>query len=457
MEMGVECKLELLRSKVSDIEETSRLLAKKFRIKTHEMEEALENDELTADIRMTFRQAIHELVHAAKGMQADIMSSRSHFDDLLEENNHVALVRSEDFKMSHQDLDRIFDELESFRKEVTDTYCMKLGLLNEIVFDMVDYSSPQGSMSYNKLHRILNQASSFYVNLGVPIFDDVAKNVATMLKGYGLQQETSPMNRNDVIHIEASVKPRSVADGCTESPRIVIQTEQLNVLGPWYLNSLRNCHASQNCIVWEFSDYNYEWEKRHGLSDSVVLIPILIQTRLTTGLEVDFTDTKPLNERSLDVVFFAYMLERRLQLRQEIIDKHPDWNIQFEDNSQIQAMVKAYRDAKVCLVAHAYHSKSGGEYHRLSELATFGCIPVMEEFSDSIAIDDYALCGGVVFAPYESLTETVSTVLQDIDANERDYTKHAEWWRRGIHWDSILLQMFDEDDEVEILEAAVAS
>jgi hypothetical protein len=47
--------------------------------------------------------------------------------------------------------------------------------------------------------------------------------------------------------------------------------------------------------------------------------------------------------------------------------------------------------------------------------------------------------------------------LQDIDANERDYTKHAEWWRRGIHWDSILLQMFDEDDEVEILEAAVAS
>ena len=56
-------------------------------------------------------------------------------------------------------------------------------------------------------------------------------------------------------------------------------------------------------------------------------------------------------------------------------------------------MPKAYREAKVCVVLHSYATESGGEYHRLSEFAKFGCIPVMETFSGTLLFS-FSCCFG---------------------------------------------------------------
>lgn len=151
---------------------------------------------------------------------------------------------------------------------------------------------------------------------------------------------------------------------------------------------------------------------------------------------------KSLINRTLDVVFFGSMHQRRKLWRQEILNSSSRWNMHFGHSLQVTTMVKAYRDAKVCLVAHSTNATTGGEYHRLSEFATMGCVPVMEEFADTIAIDDYRQCGGVVFAPFEKLIPTVDRVLEEINASQRDNAEYVEWWKSGIQWDSILVRMF---------------
>lgn len=105
-------------------------------------------------------------------------------------------------------------------------------------------------------------------------------------------------------------------------------------------------------------------------------------------------------------------------------------------------MVAAYQNAKVCLVVHAYDAQSGGEYHRLSEFGILGCVPVMEAFADTIAVNDYGKCGGVVFAPYELLIGTVDRVLREINASQRDHAQYVEWWKRGIEWQNVLVKLF---------------
>jgi len=367
----------------------------------------------------------------------------------LMKQNEGALNRTLSFKQWKQ----IHDLIDSFtaftnksaQQLKAEEYCKTEGSLNEVVFKMANHSSPPGSASYNKTKRILEVANSFYIDLGVPIFDNVATNIASMLKGMGLRQEPAPTDRVDVIRIE---RTQLGAARCNASPRIIIQTEQLFALGKWYLTLFRDCHYSDNCIIWDFSDYNHEYAKLNGFAESVVLLPIMIQSRLTQGQEEEFP-MKSLVNRTLDVVFFAYMLERRKLLKQEILN-HQKWNMIFEDNNQTQVMVESYQNAKVCLVAHSYHSQSGGEYHRLSEMATLGCVPVMEEFADTIAIDDYARCGGVVFARYENLIDTVAAVLSEIDTCQRDtITEYVEWWKRGIQWENVLVRMFGESDQIE--------
>jgi len=320
-------------------------------------------------------------------------------------------------------------------------YCKTEGSLNEIVFKMANHSSPPDSASFNKLKRILNGANSFHIYLMISIFRSVKENIATMLQGYGLAYEDTAVDRDDVIRVETTVRPRRCVGNCSVMPRIVIQCEQLAAVGDKHLKYLQDCHLAENCIIWDFSDFNIEWAKDNGFADSVVLFPTMIQSRLDMGKRS--VPVKPLVNRSMDVAFFGSMMERRKLLRQEIRDKH-NWTMHFGHSLEKNAMVKAYRDAKVCLVAHSINATSGGEYHRLSEFATMGCVPVMEEFADTVAIGDYRQCGGVVFSRFENLIQTVERVLKEIEEGQRDNKQHVDWWKRGILWKNILVRMLGE-------------
>jgi hypothetical protein len=319
-------------------------------------------------------------------------------------------------------------------------YCESQGSLNEIVFRMANHSSPKGSASYNKLKQILYKAHSFEIHPMNRIFEDVVKNIAAMLKGFGLQQVVTNSNLSNILHVESSETSWRQVNGKNTSPRIILQTEQLIAKGKQYFSYLQECHRLTTCIIWDFSDFNYDWAVKQGISDSFVLFPIMIQSRLYQRQRTPLI--KPLASRTLDVAFFGLMTKRRIMLKEECLQRN--WTIQFDRTRQQLLMVDSYHNAKVCLVAHSYNKMSGGEYHRLSEVAIMGCIPVVEDFSDTIAIEDYRRCGGVVFASYESLIEAGSNVLKEVNNFERDTKKYVEWWARGINWEALLKRMFDE-------------
>lgn len=161
-------------------------------------------------------------------------------------------------------------------------------------------------------------------------------------------------------------------------------------------------------------------EKHRGASGSAAPPPALAQLRLAERESALAPPSmKPLRHRPLDVAFFAHALGRcRAQLRRGALSKRPGWRAQLEGSLQAPAMADAHQGAKVCLVAHSYRSKAGGECHQLSELATMGCVPAVEELAGALAVDDCARCGGVVLASYDTLTGAVSTVLGEVNANE---------------------------------------
>jgi hypothetical protein len=95
---------------------------------------------------------------------------------------------------------------------------------------------------------------------------------------------------------------------------------------------------------------------------------------------------------------------------------------------------------------HSYIAESGGEYHRLSELAPTGCIPVLEDYMDVIGRDEYQDCGGVIVANYTELLPTISKVLAN-EAKTRDNTKYAKWWKSGIRWNEVLTTIFPSPNQ----------
>jgi hypothetical protein len=101
---------------------------------------------------------------------------------------------------------------------------------------------------------------------------------------------------------------------------------------------------------------------------------------------------------------------------------------------------------------------SAGETHRLSELARFGCIPVVETWGDKSYLDYYAGCGDVIFSDFDNLINTTIEVLAGINnypTTEVQYSlkKRLKWWQDDIQWASVLTSLFDgfsrtEDKEI---------
>jgi hypothetical protein len=401
---------------------------------------------------------------------------------------------------------------------------------------MSQQSSPRGSPSHVKLQRILARHRRFYLDLGGDhhqgLFDAVADNMIAALGGYGLVKATDRDDRTldtGMLRVEALFSPhRPVPNDNTSPPFlqqphtaiIVLQTEQIccTTYGQRMLPYMQLCHASPNCILWEYSQRNWEWLKEQGLGDSVMLLPILHQHRLNHYYDTDHDSSSsssrnqkmdavaqasteaeqfqhdqpkklaPLNQRPIDVVFFGVMTPRRKQLQEklETIAKQQHWNLVLEEvansGSRLDYMANSYRNAKICLIIHSFFTAGGGnpgEYHRLSELAPSGCVPVVEAFGDVLMVDGennnamgdfYGRCGGVLFADLQELVGTLQAVLYSIyHGNDRlqellgpsmpelaakvDALNSMEdrmaWWNDVVQWESVLKLILDETDNDE--------
>lgn len=220
--------------------------------------------------------------------------------------------------------------------------------------------------------------------------------------------------------------------------------------GQRFINLMSKCNNLPNCVVFEFSDYNYEKaiNEPFNFGDSFVLMPVMTQSPSRLAPYHPIVQRR-LEERSFDIVFFGLITSRRKFLTEKsftYLRSHPQkiHIIEQVPAKELQRMADAYMNAKICLVAHSYSEKSGGEYHRLSEMVGFGCIPLMERFADKIGMERYEKCGGVVFSDKKNLFEIAIDIIAKIDKGVYgSRTKYLDWWNTGIKWESILTIMYE--------------
>ena len=155
----------------------------------------------------------------------------------------------------------------------------------------------------------------FYIDLGPNIFIQNQESIAKMLEGYGLQWITSKPARSSKVTLVETMSLESTCpireSQCRNHSCIHIQSEQ------YFRDHIMDCHKSPNCVILEFSDYNYciAWDQ--DLGDSFVLLPVMTQIpSQISSLEPMLP--KNLTEQSYDIVFFGLFTRR-----QKILHKLP--------------------------------------------------------------------------------------------------------------------------------------
>ena len=353
-------------------------------------------------------------------------------------------------------------------------YCQTNGSLHQLGRQMANFSSPPASHSYQKNLHILQAAACYHVYdpHENSIFSNVVQNIQTMLQGFGLHawasSQCSPRTQHFLL-VEISFYAMNAdrtsylcqtSFNCSALPRIILQSEQLEQVGNSYLGYLKLCHESPICVIWDFSDHHYRWAERHKIADSVMLLPIMHQSLLSGDEYDDGKRIVALADRPLDLVFFGSMTSRRQSILNATNDSN-DWKTRGKslfnytfDKPHIKA---SYSNAKVCLILHSYADQSAGEYHRLNELATIsGCIPVVEEFADRIGIKTYEECGGVVFAPRDTILSKAQQIVRQVQVNNQtsvfsvsktQQLRYLAWWQQNIQWGRLLVDIFGKPSQ----------
>jgi len=334
--------------------------------------------------------------------------------------------------------------------------------INEMLFSMAQYLAPPKSMAWLKTKRILSRAKSFYIPDQMNIFNDTNKNIIKMLEGYGLvrfENETFNTNncQNDTVLLQYSfydhdsIPVHCIGDRCKSMPRIIIQTEQLSAM-KWAPSYIKACHYSANCVIWDFSQANHKWTQLLNASDSMMIIPHMFHDRLKGYYPASGNDLIPYNSRSLDFVLFGIMTRRRKQFfRRYIVGQKTlsNYNFQFKSVMHENKQVEMYKKSKICLIVHSYLADSGGEFHRLSDLKRFGCLPIVEKFSDDVTVEILSNCSGVVFADFENLTSAVVRELERMSIQDPITLRSEQlsiynWWGEEIERSSFLGKIFGD-------------
>ena len=346
--------------------------------------------------------------------------------------------------------------------DVFSSSCETTNSLQQVALKSAHLSSPPGSASYNKTLRVLRSAKEFSIDFGDRIFVNVIQNLHQMLQPMGLTPLKTPLQdpedprRNETIRIIVSFHGINQHGGCVNrqnntscladmaGPRIILQTEQMSALGAKYRNYLTHCHESPLCVIWDYSDSHLHWAKQAGIAESVMLLPIMHQSRMGRDIG-DKPQPRALLNRSLDVAFFGLITGRRGGIRQAGLDRN--WTMRVEKSKNLNLMKASYNDARICLIIHSYTTGGAAEFHRLVELATAGCVPIMESIDDEFAMDTYNRCGGLILtASYSDIIPTVQDVLDQIKNGTLEYNeRQVEWWRRGIDWESLLTSIYQRE------------
>ena len=357
--------------------------------------------------------------------------------------------------------------------------------LTQMAVDMSNHFSPPNSPSWNKNKHILTAYSQFHTKDIRGIFSTITDSIIEMLISYGLTRYVPPEGQDpailnsdevqDVILIEYSQFGHAgrnhieqcIGQHCDSTiPRIIIQAEQLKHL-KWAEEYLMKCHLSPHCIIWDFSDANYEHAKTigtNGVHDSMMIVPTMYHQRMEHFRP---TQSIPLKDRTVDIAFFGKKsarrtsfqeaFESRIQKRQE--QHHPTQQetikFIFDKKNREEDVSNVYAKAKICLNVHALHADSAGEIHRLSDFSTFGCRVISERIADEFGMDVLSRCGNIRFADYDELGDVLMDELDliHLSSTEELLSRQREvedWWRNGIEWKSYMQMIIGPRDIVHI-------
>ena len=334
--------------------------------------------------------------------------------------------------------------------------------LNEMSISMAKYSSPPGSKSFLKHQRIFAHATKFHIlrhGNKNNIFSDTTQNIIQMFESYGLVEslnETidSDMEGNRTIMVEFSmnhhekVPAKCTGSTCHTIPRISIQAEQITIHA-YAPEFVQGCHASPNCLIWDFSDINFDWAKSlpSNASESFLIVPHMFHDRLREWYPKDKDDIKAYTERSEDAVFFGAYTSRRKVFENKYINNNGTlsrYKVTFRKKMRpFGVLTGGYSNAKICLVVHSFLADSGGEYHRISDFKRFGCVPVMETFGDKLTVETLRTCAGIKFADFDDLPNAVVSELKRMNDTSNDILREEQlaidrWWDNGIDWSTFL-------------------
>jgi hypothetical protein len=245
--------------------------------------------------------------------------------------------------------------------------------LNEMTISMAKYSSPPGSKSFLKHQRIFAHATKFHILRHGPknnIFSDITQNLIQMFESYGLVESLneiidSDMEGNHTIMVELSfnhhdkVPAKCTGSTCHTIPRISIQAEQITKKA-WAPDFVHGCHASPNCLIWDFSDKNFDWAKTlpTNASESFLIVPHMFHDRLRGWYPKDENEIKPYGERSEDAVFFGAYTSRRKVFENKFINNNDGtlsrYKVTFRKKMRpFRVLTEGYSNAKICLVVHS--------------------------------------------------------------------------------------------------------
>ena len=159
------------------------------------------------------------------------------------------------------------------------------------------------------------------------------------------------------------------------------------------------------------------------------------------------------------------MTQRRQQIQTQLqqIASQQDWTMVFEEvdnsGSRLDYMADHYQRSKICLIVHSFvggngdphdspttrSTKSPGEYHRLSEMAPSGCLPVVETFGDDVGLEEYYhQCGGVIFSDLAYIPSVIQTLLTNSYDDADKMQGRVAWWEHTIDWGHLLKRFLDD-------------
>lgn len=231
--------------------------------------------------------------------------------------------------------------------------------------------------------------------------------------------------------------------------RILIQSEQLNGrFGSKIMQLLAQCDQVNSCAVWDYSDFHMTEMTRVGFK-SHMLFPMMYQS-FDEGDVDRYGANMPIRSRPHDIGFIASLLPRRVAF-DDLLGQENFTDVVYGMMSDQEKVHASYTHAKICLCLHVSEATSAGEYHRLSDVVRFGCVPIFEGFADHVGVQLIADCGGVYFVTAEELIPKSHQIINSLQADvnntwENKTLQFREWWKRqGADLHYLLLDIFPLD------------